>query len=405
MNRICSALIITLSLTVFSPRAASAVTMEPPVTLAEALHEIDAIRSGDLDRTNALLGSVLEYYKHQPHTEETIVSTAEKVKKTLAPGTRTGYSVKADSQVQVNSASPEKVKESKSGTVAKNEKDEPRERVEVNVEKTGHRDNGPGLESEKKAAVNYVISPATTVKVDTATSASGSSSGTFSVVKKLNDATSVEVTGKETKGTALDSTAALGGTVRRQLGKNSTVAVSAEKEKVGDVPADTYGVSLATKVGKKTEVELSARDRVAPGEETNTYDAKAQQALSEKTRVGVTLESSGSDRGKEAHSSTVQLENRVGTKGLLTTRYGIAEENDVKSSLAAVNYETNLRKYLTLFGGFEQHMAATPKQKAEVGVKAGKESDQFGVTLSGEKEDSRLQGFLHRLFLMYVKKF
>ncbi len=257
---------------------------------------------------------------------------------------------------------------------------------------------------ETKAAVDYAISPATTVKVDSSRIAGGGSSGAITVEKKIGDTTMVEVVGKETK-VEDDSTASIGGTMRRQVGKDTAIAVSAEKEKAREVQAATYGASFSTKVGKKTDLELSAHDRVMTADELTTIALKAQQEFSKGTKAGVVVQKTGSERGMESRSSELQVERPVGEAATVKARYGIAEENDVQSSVAALNYEMSLRRYVTLFGGFEQHMATKPSQKVEIGMKAGKEGEQVGITVTGEREDARLNEFMHRLFLMYMKKF
>jgi hypothetical protein len=387
---------------------ASAAHFELPVTVDDAVSEIDRIRAQDLARMNAMLEGVLLYYSISRQAEKPAPPSVERIREKLLPVDHDDLSLHAASHVQVNHDEQVNIRESTTGTVGGAGAAQSRQELAVTVETPGNAGVIPASKvpssGETKAAIDYAISPATTVKVDSSRKAGGGSSGAITVEKKIGDATMVEVVGKETK-VEDDSTASIGGTMRRQVGKDSVIAVSAEKEKAREVQADTYGASFSTKVAKKTDLELSAHDRVMTEDEITTIALKAQHELSKGIKAGVVIEKTGSERGMESRSSELQVERPVGEAATLKARYGITEENDVQSSVAALNYEMNLRRYVTLFGGFEQHCAAVPSQKAEIGMKTGREGEHFGLTLTGVKEDARLKEFMHRLFLMYVKKF
>jgi len=358
-------------------------------------------------RINTVLDDLLFHHKAARTSKQPLKAAESRSGKPALPS-GTGASQQAESNINVNWGDTMDIRESRSAKAGDREKSRSGRMVGVTVEspaKTWNTGSFPAQSrGETSAAVDYEVSPATTVKLSSAASPEGSSSNTVSVEKKLGESTVLGVSGRESDSDGV-RTDTVSGTVSRRFGKSLTLALSAEKEKSGETMADSLGASLTSRVGASTEVELAARNRIVPDEEQKSLALKAVQKLPGQATASLSLESTRSDLGTESSVSDFLLEKKVWDRGLIRAGYGVSKYDAIQSATASIDCEMNLRRNITIFGGLQRNYDDTPSKKAEIGLKAGKEYEQLRVTLSGEKEDAMPREMIHRLFFMYVKRF
>jgi len=357
-------------------------------------------------KINTILEDLLYHHK-AARTSKKPAKAAESwsVKPAIPSGA--GAAQQPESTINFNWGDTMDIRESKTAKTGDREKSGSR-MLGVTVEspaKTWNTGSFPGHSNgETSAAVDCEVSPATTVKLSSAAAPGGNSSNTVSVERKIGESTVLGISGRESDsdGVRIDT---LCGTVSRRFGRFLTLALSAEKEKSGEIMADSAGASLSSKVGASTEVELAARTRIVPDEEQKSLALKAVQKLPGEATAALSLESMRSDLGIESSVSELMLEKKVWDRGLIRADYGISKYDTTQSAVASINCEMKLRKSITIFGGLQRNYDDTPSKKAEIGLKAGKEYEQLRITLSGEKEDAMPREMIHRLFFMYIKRF